>query len=297
MSHGSPRFRLRGRLLARRTVARGLQRIEIELPRPLPFLPGQFAMLNFAGPGRLTFGRPLSILAAEGNAVSFLYRVVGRGTGLLDAAPVGEPIDLLGPLGSSFPPPPADGRVVLLAGGCGLPPLWDWWRRHGRERDRAWFGAREAPEAPWEMLGGWQVALESLAGLPPGREAALGRVVDACAADAALAGGQAGLPAVLMACGPRPMLAAAVRLARERGWGCLVSVEEQMGCGYGVCRGCVVPAAGGGNLAACADGPVLPADGIDWETFAGPAGGGTGMGQAAAPACGAPDGPDGAGRR
>jgi dihydroorotate dehydrogenase electron transfer subunit len=64
-----------------------------------------------------------------------------------------------------------------------------------------------------------------------------------------------------------PMLRDAAALASERGWPCLVSVEEHMGCGYGVCRGCAVPMAGGGHCVACQDGPVLDAARVDWERF------------------------------
>ncbi len=281
-----PRFHLVGRLAARRTVAAGLERLDVELPRPVDFRPGQFAMVNLPGSQRLVFSRPMSLLEASGDGISFLYRVVGRGTGLLASAPPGTPVEFLGPLGNAFPGPPAEGRVVLVAGGCGLPPLWNWWRRHARPGDRAWFGARSGAEVPWELLDGWRVAVERREGVPAGGVPVVdGLVVDACAADAAA---PTDGPTLLLACGPRPMLEAAHRLAKARGWGCLVSVEERMGCGYGVCRGCVVPDPAGGHRTACREGPVLAAADVDWEAFAA---------TAATPraACGTGEGATGAG--
>jgi len=66
-------------------------------------------------------------------------------------------------------------------------------------------------------------------------------------------------------CGPRPMIAAVLRLMRQRGiekgW---FSLENQMGCGVGVCLGCVVPTRRG-YLRVCCDGPVLPAEILDFD--------------------------------
>ncbi|MHB8079743.1 MAG: iron-sulfur cluster-binding protein [Candidatus Krumholzibacteriia bacterium] len=258
------------RLRAQRAVsASGLRRLELELPRPLHFAPGQFAMVNLAGPGGRIFARPFSILASEGAVVSLLYRVVGGGTGDLAAAPPGTAVTWLGPLGRPFPPPAGPEPHLLLAGGVGLPPLLAWQVRHGGPDDLACFGARDVGDVPWDLLApAWQVAVDVPGPAPAGRTATPGTVV--ARAEALLAGDGAG-PAgkrLVLACGPLPMLRAAAALAAARGWACLVSVEERMGCGYGVCRGCVVPTHGGGWLTACGDGPVLDARDLDWDRFA-----------------------------
>jgi dihydroorotate dehydrogenase electron transfer subunit len=69
-------------------------------------------------------------------------------------------------------------------------------------------------------------------------------------------------PAAVYACGPGPLLRAAADLARGRGWRCWVSLEEHMGCGYGVCKGCVVRVVDEGlarNATCCFEGPVFDA--------------------------------------
>jgi dihydroorotate dehydrogenase electron transfer subunit len=90
-----------------------------------------------------------------------------------------------------------------------------------------------------------------------------------CTQDLARAG-LAG-PYQVLACGPTPMLRAAAALAAQRGWSCLVSVEEHMGCGYGVCKGCVVPVWNGEggvrNAMSCEEGPVFDAAGLAWDSF------------------------------
>jgi len=267
VSEGTPAGRrwLTGIVVANAPVSHGMRVIELELPEPVAFLPGQFAMLNLVGREALTFGRPFSILAAEGERVRFLYRIVGRGTALLATSGPGLRLSFFGPLGVPFPPPPADRPVLLLAGGVGLPPLQIWWERHGRSRDRAFFGGRDGADVPWSLIPeAWEVSVEKKDGLPAGREAFSGLVTELCRVR--LAAGPSG-PYVLYACGPMPMLRDAAALASEQGWPCLVSVEEHMGCGYGVCRGCAVPMAGGGHGLACQDGPVLDAARVDWERF------------------------------
>ena len=72
---------------------------------------------------------------------------------------------------------------------------------------------------------------------------------------------------LVAACGPGPMLREVARICRERSVACVVSVETVMGCGFGACLGCAVPRQGGGYLYACQDGPVLPAEDIDWTRW------------------------------
>jgi dihydroorotate dehydrogenase electron transfer subunit len=179
----------------------------------------------------------------------------------------GTAVVVLGPLGRPFPNPATAEqpiRHVLLAGGVGLPPLLAWRRAWGRDGDLCFFGGRDGGDVPWRLLGDeWRCSVDRHVDVPGGSEAFTGNVVDL--ARAALGGTDDGQRRVLT-CGPLPLLRAAVAFARERSWDCYVSVEERMGCGYGVCRGCVVPRAGGaGYLTACHDGPVLAAETIDWD--------------------------------
>ena len=250
-------------------VSAGMLRLDLRLPRALAFEPGQFAMLNLVGPAEMVLRRPFSILAAEDRDLAFLYRVAGRGTAQLAVLRAGERVACLAPLGSAFPPPQADLPVVLLAGGVGVPPLHAWWRRYGRPQDRAFFGGRDGDDVPWGLLDDWRVSVDAATGLGPGREAHVGLVTALCERDLAPAG--AAGPRQVLACGPTPMLRAAAALAAARGWPCLVSVEEHMGCGYGVCKGCVVPVRGEGgtvrNAMSCEEGPVFDAALLAWDQF------------------------------
>ena len=73
---------------------------------------------------------------------------------------------------------------------------------------------------------------------------------------------------LLMVCGPWAMLRATVELAKRFRHPCLVSMENRMGCGLGVCLGCSIRVQGTGHEAyqrVCTEGPVFWAEKIVWE--------------------------------
>jgi dihydroorotate dehydrogenase electron transfer subunit len=266
---------LEGLIVANEPVSSGLIRIDAELPSPLNFAPGQFAMLNLPGEHVWVFSRPFSILAVEGNIISFLYRVVGRGTALMAALKIGDPLTMLGPLGQPFPTASefADRGAVLIAGGVGLPPLFNWLASQGRPGDIGFFGGRDGGDIPWALLANqWQVSVDNVIDVPAGEEAWHGRVTELVAQHPAVQGDQ---NRVVLSCGPIPLLRAAASLAAERGWECFVSLEEHMGCGYGVCKGCVIPVyspdGGQRNATCCDEGPVFAAEQICWDQYGRPA--------------------------
>jgi len=260
---------------ANEPVSSGLIRLDAILPAPLAFLPGQFAMLNLTGEQVWVFSRPFSILAVEGNTISFLYRVVGRGTSLMAGLKKGDLLTVLGPLGQPFPAAAAlpDHAVVLIGGGVGLPPVFNWLQSQGRPGDLGFFGGRDGADIPWNMLDGqWHVSVDRHDEVPADQNAWHGRVTAMVAQHPAVQDDQ---PRVVMSCGPIPLLRAAADLAQDRGWECYVSLEEHMGCGYGVCKGCVIPifAENGEtrNATCCLEGPVFRADKICWDQYGAPA--------------------------
>jgi dihydroorotate dehydrogenase electron transfer subunit len=61
-------------------------------------------------------------------------------------------------------------------------------------------------------------------------------------------------------CGPTPMLKAVIPLIKKANIKGEVSIEEKMGCGYGVCLSCVVPILKNGEIErqrVCVEGPVF----------------------------------------
>lgn len=263
---------LTGRIVVNEPVSAGLIRLDVALPRSIPFAPGQFAMLDLGGAGRLVFRRPLSILGSSGASLSFLYRVVGRGTARLAKMRIGESLTCLAPLGRPFPARPTiPTPALLLAGGVGLPPIYAWLKQYGQGDDLACFGARDGGDVPWGMMdNAWNVSVERETDVPAERLVHRGRVTDL--ASERLRTMSDDRQRTVLACGPTALLRAAARLAADRGWTCYVSLEEHMGCGYGVCKGCVVPVVsdvepGWRHATSCTEGPVFDAATLDWDRF------------------------------
>jgi dihydroorotate dehydrogenase electron transfer subunit len=147
----------------------------------------------------------------------------------------------------------------MVAGGVGLVPLYRLRRElldAGNGAPRALFGARHPQDLPRELLEGWELWVES----EP--EAGMGEGLVTRGLEAAL---ELMPDAVVATCGPTPMMKATARMARERGLECWVCLEEQMGCGAGVCRACVVPSADHSRMrTVCKEGPVFALDEIDY---------------------------------
>jgi dihydroorotate dehydrogenase electron transfer subunit len=227
-------------------------------PGPLGARPGQFAMLRAPGVD-VTLHRPMSILSA-GESLDFLIRDVGPGSRGLTRLEPGDPLELIAPLGRPFPPPRPGAREVLVAGGVGASPLLF----HAREsalagvRPHVIYGGRSASDLVLAR------AMAEAADLEPVTEDGSAGLRGLATDPLARLLGRGGVDRVL-ACGPLPMMHAAARACALAGVACLVCLEALMACGFGACLGCAVPAARGGYLYVCTDGPVMDARDVDWE--------------------------------
>lgn len=223
--------------------------------------PGQFVMLRGDWDRDPVLPRAYSILGASEGRARFLVKQVGRGSRLLGSAVAGARVTVLGPLGNGFPPPaPGAGPDLLVAGGCGLPPLHLAAIRATEGGTpgavELLLGARCAAELPrplLEELGGRDVAV-SLA-TEDGSDGARGLVTDLL--ERRLAVGRAGR---VLACGPTGMLRAVRDVTRRHNVPCLLSLEAEMACGLGACLGCAVEGRERRYLHVCSDGPVFDAE-------------------------------------
>jgi dihydroorotate dehydrogenase electron transfer subunit len=230
--------------------------------------PGQFVMLRSRVPGWPYLGRPFSIYDSDGDAViEIVYKVVGRATSAMAGMAHGDSVDLTGPLGTSFSPAGDSPHVVAVAGGIGLPPLGFYCKRYAGacESMTLVVGAKTAAEL-LVPVGLMAEGVEIMAYTEDGSRGSRGLATDGLtkkleSAEIARAS------AFVVACGPREMLGEVRRIAGEAGIACEVSVEEVMACGVGACMSCAVPAASGGYLHACKDGPVISASDIDFERW------------------------------
>ena len=90
-------------------------------------LPGQFVMMRIAGLQDPFLSRPLSVYAfsrsQKGCVIELLYRVAGRGTGIMAGLIEGSEVEIIGPLGQSYRVDPLMKNIVFIAGGIGVAPL------------------------------------------------------------------------------------------------------------------------------------------------------------------------------
>jgi dihydroorotate dehydrogenase electron transfer subunit len=244
----------------------------LELVARLPHLaaaatPGSFAQLRCGAGTTPLLRRPFSLAWTRDDTCGFVFEAVGAGTRLLSELQPGDPVDSLGPLGHGFTLVDR-GPVVCVSGGLGCAPfplLIEALRRRGVDDIVVLNGARTAVRLfPAERFARPAVPVVAEA-TDDGTRGHHGPVTDL------LAAALASRPAALYACGPNPMLDAVMRTLTASGAELPpvleASLEAPMGCGFGTCLGCALPALGDGGSVwrlCCTDGPVMPMREVDW---------------------------------
>ncbi len=217
---------------------------------------GQFVMLRGGWEGVPLLPRAYSVLWVAGDQAEFLVQRVGRGSNLLATLKEGQQISVLGPLGSSFPVCRPNTVDIMVAGGCGLAPLYMAARQAHHEgcaeQIELLIGARHKSDlALVEDLQrlGLQVNLAT----EDGSVGHQGVVTDLLRQRLARSGPERRV----MACGPKGMLLAVRAAAREVNVPCFLSLEAPMACGIGACLGCAVEGRSQPYVYVCKDGPVF----------------------------------------
>ena len=226
--------------------------------------------------------------AGEGIEIDVLYRTVGVGTHWLAALQPGDAISVMGPLGTGFAKPDPKSRVLLVAGGVGLPPL-QWLAESVRHRGGRALGVSGAVSADLvavpkaqcvSAIGDLRVALEATSSphdsSPPwliatddGTHGFHGNAVDALGAvydrfRSSLAGW------TVCTCGPEAMMRAVSEFCLKQSIPCFACLERAMSCGTGTCQSCVVALdddqdpQGWRYRLCCIDGPVFDSSRVRW---------------------------------
>lgn len=241
-------------ILRKQNLARGIYSFVVDAPGiAREAKAGQFANIAVSG---FTLRRPISIcdFNAGSGEVRFVFEERGKGTAELAKLREGECLDILGPLGNGFGVP-ADGKIIVVGGGIGVPPL---------------LGVSKGADA--EAVLGFRDITRVI--LEEDFKEAVNGAVTVCTDD-----GSYGLHGVVtqplseklknggysavMACGPEPMLKAVIKTCEEYAVPCLVSLEQRMGCGVGACVVCSCMTVRDGKeyySRVCKDGPVFKAE-------------------------------------
>ena len=233
------------------------------------FRPGQFVAVAVGGPdSAMLMRRAFSIYDVRpdhGGTVEFVFAARGPGTRWLADRRARDVVDIAGPLGRPFPQPRERVSCLLIGGGYGSAPLFplaDRLRARGCQVDFL-LGAASADRV-FGALTARRIGRTATITTEDGSLGLRGVVTDALARVIHDARTE-----VIYACGPMPMLRAVSGFGDRYDIPVLVSVEESMACGIGVCMTCVLPVIGDDGVTrmvrSCVDGPVFSGQTVRWD--------------------------------
>jgi dihydroorotate dehydrogenase electron transfer subunit len=214
--------------------------------------PGQFLNIRVDNNFPL-LRRPFSVFDVDGEDVSIIFNVIGRGTSALAGKVAGETLDVIGPCGNSFMPF-AEGEydtAIIVAGGIGAAPFPFFTKRlAGGKRIETFLGARGKNFIISAGIENLHIATDD------GSEGYHGTVLDLLRVY--LESHDVGTSRMFM-CGPSRMMRAVANYALEIGVQAFASVECEMACGIGLCQGCAIESEGVAKkyYLVCKDGTIF----------------------------------------
>lgn len=210
---------------------------------------GQFAELRLDG---YYLRRPLSIHDYSKDSITFLYKILGKGTKDLSLYRKGDTVDVLLPLGNRFDTDNSK-HPLLIGGGIGIAPLYHLGKEFLEKgiQPEFLFGFRNREEImmvdEFRKLG--EVTITTDDGSIGYHGNPIGYLKD----------NQVRFDRYY-ACGPQVMLKFLSK-AFPNGQ---VSLEARMGCGFGACMGCSIKTVNGYKRV-CKEGPVFEAGEVIYE--------------------------------
>ena len=210
---------------------------------------GQFVNIKLDG---LYLRRPISVCDCEGDTLTLIYKVVGKGTEQMSRMNEGK-LDILTGLGNGYDLSVSGEKPLLLGGGVGVPPMYMLAKELIKQGKQV------------SVILGFNTASEVFY---KDEFEKIGCKVYVTTVDGSM--GEKGFVTDVMAkldytyfytCGPEPMLKAVYKTSVTSGQ---FSFEERMGCGFGACMGCSCKTVTGYKRI-CKDGPVLKKEEILWE--------------------------------
>jgi dihydroorotate dehydrogenase electron transfer subunit len=231
------------KIISNERLSRDFFRMRVECPNDARM--GQFYMLRAWGQYPV-LSRPISVFDSDGETLSFLYKVVGRGTAIFSGLGAEDDITLLGPLGNAFPE--VSGKIALVGGGVGIAPFY--------------LAAKQLraahPHCRLDLFLGFSdraILTDDYRKTADSVTVDVGGVItdeiDTSGYDH------------IFACGPEVMTRALYEKCKMAGVGgkVYVSMENRMACGLGACLACSRGTTEG-NKKVCKDGPVFKGEAV-----------------------------------
>lgn len=211
--------------------------------------PGQFVNILLEGK---FLRRPISVCNVDGDRLTIIYKVVGRGTEQMSQMKTGR-LDILTGLGNGYDLSVSGQQPVLIGGGVGVPPMYLLARKliEQGKKVKVILGFNTCGEIFYEdefRALGADVYVTTV----DGSYGIKGFVTDAL---------KELEYTYFYTCGPEPMLKAVYKASGTSGQ---MSFEKRMGCGFGACMGCSCKTITGYKRI-CKEGPVMRKEEILWE--------------------------------
>lgn len=241
--------------------------LEEEIPE---MLPGQFVQVRVDDSPTTFLRRPISIHFIDKlkNELWLLVQLIGDGTRKLAAIKPGACLNLIYPLGNGFSLPETifsssdssaivHRRLLLVGGGVGVAPLLHLGAHLSSSGYKPLFllGARTRNDllqiSEFQKYGDVYLTTED----------------ESCGEKGFVTNHsvlQSGGFDYIYACGPKPMMMAVAKYARQHSIQGEVSLENTMACGIGACLCCVEKTIHG-NLRVCTEGPVMNINTLIWQ--------------------------------
>ena len=227
---------------------------------------GQFIQIQLDPGWGNPLRRPMSIASCRDSKISIIYKIFGQGTKILSQKISGDVLNVLGPLGNSFQYK-KNNLNILVGGGVGLAPIINLWKELDELRDNSYLiiGTKTKNEHihshnPDEHI--YLTTDDGSMGLPGTVMEALKLVYENAKSSE------------VFACGPEPMLKQIQSFVIRNNIPAQLSVESYMGCGVGICQGCIISRRNHKNKnhsyhekysLVCVDGPIYSAGDIIFE--------------------------------
>jgi dihydroorotate dehydrogenase electron transfer subunit len=210
--------------------------------------------------------RPFGIHSAEGDTVEIFFQKTGLGTTILSQKRKNESLDVLGPLGKGFELEKnlKGKKVIVLGGGRGIAPLYFLSQKlkESGAKVKIFYGGRSKSDLVLKdrfKNKGYELYCST----DDGSSDYKGFITDYLEEEL-----QNLTPDYVYSCGPEAMLQKTAEITQARQIPSEFSLESIMGCGFGVCWGCVKRIRKNneeGWHKICEQGPVFSAEEILWQ--------------------------------
>ena len=257
------------KIIRNEQIAGGIWEMEFHAPEIASHYsgPGQFLEILLDNRWSFPVRRPMSIAEVAGNNMKIIYKIFGRGTQLLSGNKSGDSLDILGPLGNVFTNWNNSHYPILVGGGVGLAPILNLNKKLNENsiQSTVIIGAKSENEHFLVHDPDNQIYLTT----DDGSIGIKGTVLPTL--EKVLT--EAKNP-IIYACGPLPMLKGIQDFVYQKSISAQLSVESYMGCGTGLCQGCVIERQRFKEKdhsyherysLVCMDGPVYSADEVKFD--------------------------------